>query len=72
MGNYYVHAQGSAPETAFNKEPIFKRLDPIINFSWGNESPAPGLIPIDYFTVRWLGKIMPKINGLHTFHVFFG
>src|SRR5690606_30776415 len=29
LGNYYVHAQGLAPESAFNKEPVFKRLDPI-------------------------------------------
>lgn len=33
-------------------EPVLVRDDPTIDFSWGPDSPAPG-IPADYFSVRW-------------------
>jgi beta-glucosidase len=38
-------------------EPVLKRIDTIIDFSWGRE-PAPG-VPENEFSVRWTGKIIP-------------
>jgi len=44
-------------------KPVFTRIDPKIDFSFGTNSPAPGL-PEDQFSVRWTGKIVPP----HTIH----
>lgn len=33
----------------------YVRLDESINFDWGGNSPVPGLIPQDNFSVRWSG-----------------
>lgn len=33
-------------------EPVLVRDDPVLDFNWGPDSPAPG-IPADYFSVRW-------------------
>ncbi len=33
----------------------FVRLDNAISFAWGAGSPAPGIIPVDNFSVRWTG-----------------
>ena len=38
--------------------PALTRIDSTINFSFGTNSPAPG-IPEDRFSVRWTGKIIP-------------
>ncbi|MHB1357206.1 MAG: PA14 domain-containing protein [Anaerolineae bacterium] len=35
--------------------PAFVRDDPVIDFQWGDGSPAPG-VPIDAFSVRWEGR----------------
>ena len=39
-------------------EPVFTRIDSMINFNFGTGSPAPGL-PKDHFSIRWKGKIIP-------------
>ena len=33
--------------------PLMVRVDPAIRFNWGAGSPAPGIIPPDFFSVRW-------------------
>lgn len=33
-------------------QPVFVRDDPVLNFNWGADSPAPN-IPADNFSVRW-------------------
>jgi hypothetical protein len=37
-------------------KPVYVRRDSTINFIWGTGSPDP-TIPVDYFSVRWTGKI---------------
>jgi len=39
-------------------KPVLTRIDSIINFRWGEKSPAPE-VPNDQFSVRWTGKIIP-------------
>jgi beta-glucosidase len=39
-------------------KPVLTRIDSIINFRWGENSPAPE-VPTDQFSVRWTGKIIP-------------
>lgn len=33
--------------------PLMVRVDPAVRFNWGLGSPAPGVIPPDFFSVRW-------------------
>lgn len=45
----------------------YTRVDPIINFNWGNGSPAPG-IGADTFSVRWTGFVQPLYTQAYTFY----
>jgi hypothetical protein len=42
--------------TTLTGDPVLERVDPAINFSWGNNAPDPRL-PADGFSVRWKRKI---------------
>ncbi len=39
-------------------KPVLTRIDSMIDFNFGYNSPAQG-IPVDKFSVRWTGKIIP-------------
>lgn len=45
-------------------KPVVTRIDSTIDFSFGTNSPAPGL-PKDQFSVRWTGKIIPPDTIYH-------
>jgi len=49
-------------------EPMMTRVDPYIQFDWQNYSPA-AVIPVDSFSVRWTGKILPEKGGNYYFFV---
>jgi glucose/arabinose dehydrogenase len=42
------------------------RLDPMIDFAWGNGAPAPG-IAADTFSVRWEGRVRADHSETYTF-----
>ena len=44
------------------------RIDPTVNFDYGNGSPAAG-VQSDNFSVRWTGKILPAATEIYTFYV---
>ncbi len=44
------------------------RVDPTVNFDWGNGSPSPS-IGADTFSVRWTGRIRPRFTQTYTFTV---
>jgi hypothetical protein len=48
----------------------YQRVDPAINFEWGNTnpSPMPGIGPNNW-SARWLGTITPEYTEAYTFHV---
>ena len=46
--------------------PVFVRIDPQIHFEWQMGSPDPR-IPVDHYSVRWTGKIVPVVSGTYTF-----
>jgi beta-glucosidase len=48
--------------------PVITRVDPSINFMWGDESPGAG-IPADRFSVRWTGIFTPKEGQLDSIAV---
>ncbi len=63
LGEYY---HGSASDPWQNL--VMERMDPTVDFSWGDGSPEPGIVNIDNFTVRWLGEVEVPASGTYTFH----
>lgn len=53
--------------TNFNSKK-FSRIDPLVNFDWGLESPDTSL-PTDGFSIRWSGEVMPVFTETYTFFV---
>jgi PA14 domain len=49
----------------------FQRVDPLIDFSWGNDPPDPS-IPFLGFSVRWTGNIHTLYAEMYTFSVHSG
>jgi beta-glucosidase len=47
-------------------QPVLTRIDPEVNFDWGTGSPGPG-VPVDEFSARWTGKVVPTISGKYRF-----
>ena len=43
-----------------------ERVDPGINFRWGNEKPNPR-IPEDDFSIEWRGQLIPPLSGEYLF-----
>ncbi|MEI8038947.1 MAG: PA14 domain-containing protein [Verrucomicrobiota bacterium] len=46
--------------------PLLERVDPAINFDWGDKGPARNL-PGDNFSVSWRATLMPPITGDYLF-----
>ncbi len=54
------------PESPFGNVSLI-RVDPGIDFEWGNNSPEPGVINEDNFAVRWTGELDVPLDGRYTF-----
>ncbi len=63
IGEYY---HGSASDAWDNL--IMERLDPTVDFSWGEGSPEPGVVNVDNFKVRWTGEVEIPSTGTYTFY----
>lgn len=50
------------------QNPVVERIDSFINFDWAQAAPAPGL-PVDNFSIRWMGYLVPPATGIYTFRV---
>ncbi len=48
--------------------PVLVRNEPSINYNWGSGSPAPGIVPVDNFSVRWLRQFFFE-NANYAFRV---
>ncbi|MEZ4773952.1 MAG: PQQ-dependent sugar dehydrogenase [Bacteroidia bacterium] len=55
-------------ELDLDGDPVFERIDSVIDFRWGNSSPHPSITK-DYFTVRWLGEIQSIYEDEYTFYI---
>lgn len=44
------------------------RLDPTVDFDWKENSPVPGVIPGDRFSVRWTGWVEAPVTGSYIFY----
>jgi hypothetical protein len=54
------------PGVAFPGNPVLTRIDPTVNYIWGNGSPDPS-INVDFFAVRWYGQVQPPAADTYTF-----
>ena len=68
VGEYSNYGGGvpDPPESPFQNVTL-TRIDPGINFQWGNSSPEPGVIDTDNFAVRWTGELDVPLTGRYTF-----
>ena len=48
--------------------PALSRVDSVLDFAWRDGAPASGL-PSDDFSVRWTGKLIPKVSGNYVVQV---
>ena len=46
---------------------VLTRFDETVNFSWGDSSPDPALLP-GSFSARWVGKLRANQGGTYAFH----
>jgi hypothetical protein len=60
VGNYF---NGTNFET-----PVGTRVDPVINFNWGDTSPMTG-VNKDQNSIRWTGYIQPDFTENYTFYL---
>ncbi|GAA4454794.1 hypothetical protein GCM10023189_21730 [Nibrella saemangeumensis] len=60
QGNYFnnMNLSGAA---------VLSRVDATINFPWGNDSPQPGVVNADEFSVRWTGQVEAPVTGTYSF-----
>lgn len=64
LGRYFERT----PTDNFEGIPQLVRVDSIINFDWGNGSPASGVIQPDNFTACWTGEVLAPIDDVYSFH----
>ncbi len=69
-GDYYnnvTYTNNQPPVgVAYPGAPTLTRIDPTINYLWGNGSPDPA-INVDFFAVRWYGEVQPLTADTYTF-----
>jgi hypothetical protein len=68
VGEYVNYGGGvpDPPESPFQNVTL-TRIDPGIDFQWGNSSPETGVIDEDNFAVRWTGELEVPLTGRYTF-----
>ncbi len=49
-------------------QPVLTRIDPLIDFDYGNGSPEPGVVNDDGFSVRWRGEVKAAFTEDYTFY----
>jgi hypothetical protein len=62
LGEYY-HGTAGGPW----RELVMERIDPTIDFSWGEGSPDPS-VNANGFTVRWTGMVTVPASATYTFY----
>jgi beta-glucosidase len=60
LGEYYSNIE-------FKGDPVLRRIDKQLHFPWGNNGPEG--VGVDYFSVRWTGKLLPPKTGKYVLGV---
>lgn len=59
---------------ALSGTPLLTRIDPVINFEMTYSqnpqvfSPAPGIVPVDLYSIRWTGQVQALYAETYTFY----
>ncbi|MBP9826913.1 hypothetical protein KBC99_00340, partial [Candidatus Saccharibacteria bacterium] len=53
--------------TSWSGNPVYRRTEPNIDYTWDGGSPAPGVVAIDNFSVKWSGYFVAPYAGTFTF-----
>ncbi|MHC4535071.1 MAG: PA14 domain-containing protein, partial [Planctomycetota bacterium] len=63
IGEYYHEG----PDDVWD-DLVMVRLDPTVDFGWGDGSPEPGVVNANNFKVRWTGEVEIPSTGTWTFY----
>jgi len=47
---------------------LMKRLDPTVNFNWGDPGSPDPSVPVDAFAIRWTGQVEAPASATYTFY----
>ncbi|HOW74287.1 MAG TPA: PA14 domain-containing protein [Phycisphaerae bacterium] len=70
---YWNSGAGAAPLWPNGVLPVLTRLDPVVDFAWGEGTlgtpgtPDPA-VTLDHFIVRWQANVVAPATGNYTFH----
>jgi hypothetical protein len=48
--------------------PVLTRIDPQINFNWGDPGSPDASVPVDLFSARWTGEVEAEYTETYTFY----
>jgi len=68
LGEYFNQHNNSVTEIPAAWVVTAQRVDPRVNFDWGNAAPGPAGVGTDSFSVRWTGVVIPPASGNYTFY----
>jgi hypothetical protein len=51
------------------REQLLGRIDPVIDFTWGDDEQVDPVVPLNDFSVRWTGVVTPPTAGKWTFTI---
>jgi len=54
--------------TSLSDTPLLTRIDSTVNFDLTTASPVPGIVPQDFYSIRWTGQVQPAYSETYTFH----
>jgi beta-glucosidase len=57
VGDYYTNRD-------MKGEPLFTRVDDMIDFYWDNDSPHP-MMPVNDFGIHWTADLVPPVSGTY-------
>lgn len=70
-GTYFDDPDQTPPGPFFTGEPVLTRNDPQIHFTWqADQTPGPG-IGNQYWSARWVGKLLVPADGEYVFFLNF-
>ncbi len=64
LGEYFANHN---PDNPFSGSATLLRLDPNVDFDWGNGAPDPS-VGADHFTARWTGSFQAQFNETYTLY----
>ncbi len=68
LGEYFDNASSTYANSANFSGLVFTRVDPTVNFDWGQGAPDPAM-GTNTFSVRWTGQVKPQHAETYCFFI---